>query len=268
MKYLNTMNARIERSEVESRTKIPRIFDAQVAFQYLLGRITLFAIDKVKYEWNAAKILYNGDSDSEVATSSCSCEIITRYALPCQHRLLPMVAENRPIPLSLLHPRWQISGPISPFDWTMKDQPPDTLLPTPDTLLSTTTILRSQQSHDIYINQGRDLLVQSLYYQEQLHGSLSGEKAELFASLHHTHATHMRNMFAESTPQLVPSTPQVQVPSTQQVVPSTPQIVASGLVIEKPIIQEFVPPALNKFQQKKSKGKAKARALTAVELAE
>ena len=51
------------------------------------------------------------------------------------------------------------------------------------------------------------------------------------------------------------------VPSTPQIIPSTPQIVPP--MVERPIIQEFVPPAFNKFHQKKSKGKAKARALTA-----
>ena len=56
------------------------------------------------------------------------------------------------------------------------------------------------------------------------------------------------------------------VPSTPQIIPSTPQIVPS--MVERPVIQEFVPPAFNKFRQKKSKGKAKARALTAAELAE
>ena len=40
----------------------------------------------------------------------------------------------------------------------------------------------------------------------------------------------------------------------QQVVPSTPQIVP--LVVEKPVIQEFVPPALNKFRQKKIQRKS------------
>ena len=64
------------------------------------------------------------------------------------------------------------------------------------------------------------------------------------------------------------TTPQVQVPSTQRVVPSTPQIVPQATVVEKPVIQEFVPPALNKLRQKKSKRKPKARALTAAELAE
>ena len=68
-------------------------------------------------------------------------------------------------------------------------------------------------------------------------------------------------MFAESKPS---TTPQL-VLSTPQVIPSTPQIVPP--VVEKPVIQEFVPPALNKFRQKKSKEQAKARALAAAELA-
>ena len=38
--------------------------------------------------------------------------------------------------------------------------------------------------------------------------------------------------------------------------------------IGKPIVQEFVPPALNKFRQRITKGRAKARALPAAELAE
>ena len=72
--------------------------------------------------------------------------------------------------------------------------------------------------------------------------------------------------------EILSETPQVQVPSTQLVVPSTPQIVPSPQIappmIESPVIQESVPPALNKFRQKKPKGKAKACALTAAELAE
>ena len=119
MKYLKPMNPRIGRFEAEICTKIPRIFDAQVTFQHLLGIVTLFAIDKVKYKWNLAKILSCEDSEMalETMTSGCICEIITRYGLPCQHRLLPMVAGDRPIPLSLLHPRWQISGPIAPLNY-------------------------------------------------------------------------------------------------------------------------------------------------------
>ena len=68
--------------------------------------------------------------------------------------------------------------------------------------------------------------------------------SELFRST--LTATHMRNMFALSKPS---TTPQVQVPSTQQVVPSTPRIVPP--IVEKPVIQEFIPPALNKFRQPK-----------------
>ena len=87
---------------------------------------------------------------------------------------------------------------------------------------------------------------------------VTGKKAELFARLHHSHAAHMCNMFAESKSS---ATPQVQVPSTQPVVPSTPQIIPSTPqivppLVERPVIQEFVPLAFNKFRQKKSKGKA------------
>ena len=39
-------------------------------------------------------------------------------------------------------------------------------------------------------------------------------------------------------------------------------------LVEKPVIQEFVPPALNKFRQKNPKERLKARVLTAAELAE
>ena len=54
-----------------------------------------------------------------------------------------------------------------------------------------------------------------------------------------SHTTHKRNMFAESKPS-----------NTQQGVLSTPQILPP--VVEKPVIQEIVPPALNGFRQKKS----------------
>ena len=95
---------------------------------------------------------------------------------------------------------------------------------------------------------------------KQLFSSLNGEKVELFVHLYQTHATHMCNIFAESKPLTtsqvqVPPTLQVQVPSTQQVVHSTPQIVPS--MVEKPVIQGFVPPALNKFRQKNPKGRLK-----------
>ena len=114
------MNTKIEWQEIESRTKVPRIFDSQTAFQELFGQVTIFAIDKIKYEWNAAKLLYLKVYNQPIPTH-CACEITTRYALPCQHRLVPMVAENRAIPLSLLHPHWLIKGPIAPFTWTMLD---------------------------------------------------------------------------------------------------------------------------------------------------
>ena len=108
MKYLNnTMSIYAGLSDWKQRagrTKIPCIFDARVAFStpvWYSCAVALFAIDKVRYEWNSAKILCCGDSEMalETVTSGCTCvRIVTRYALPCQHRLCLWWAENRPIP--------------------------------------------------------------------------------------------------------------------------------------------------------------------------
>ncbi|RPB21210.1 hypothetical protein L211DRAFT_851583 [Terfezia boudieri ATCC MYA-4762] len=111
-----------------------------------------------------------------------------------------------------------------------------------------------QKPHDIYVNQGHELLVRSLYVQEQLHQSLTGEQAEHFVSLQQTHTTKMQQMVCSPTA----PTPSVHIEGEDM----------SDNLHQKPIIQEFVPPALNKFRQKKAKGKAKAHALTGAELAE
>ncbi|KAF8422947.1 hypothetical protein EV426DRAFT_604479, partial [Tirmania nivea] len=113
-----------------------------------------------------------------------------------------------------------------------------------------------QQPHDIYVNQGHELLVRSLYMQEQLHQSLTGEQAEHFASLQQAHTMKLQHMFCLPT-----------APADDMGVEDMSDNV-SNILHQKPIIQEFVPPALNKFWQKKVKGKAKARALTSAELAE
>lgn len=100
------------------------------------------------------------------------------------------------------------------------------------------------------------MLVRSLYVQEQLHQSLTGEQAKHFASLQQAHTTKMQQMFCSPTaPTPIPS---VHIEGEDM----------SHNLHQKPIIQEFVPPALNKFRQKKAKRKAKARALTGAELAE
>ena len=69
--------------------------------------------------------------------------------------------------------------------------------------------------------------------------SLTGEQAECFAHLHHTHVTEMQQMFGSQTAPTEDTPPE----RTSDNLCSAP--------IEKPIIQSFVPPTLSKFQQKK-----------------
>ena len=62
--------------------------------------------------------------------------------------------------------------------------------------LVTTQLSQQEEPQDIYINQGKELLVRSLYMQEQLHQSLlTGEQVERFVQLQHTHATEIQQMF-------------------------------------------------------------------------
>src|SRR5205814_957402 len=88
----------------------------QLAFQNLFGKITLYAIDLLIVEWEAAK-------DSTIIwTGACSnaCDLPTRYKLPCHHWLSRAVEKWMPIPLSLIHPRWWLDGPaIVLDDWIM-----------------------------------------------------------------------------------------------------------------------------------------------------
>ena len=84
-----------------------------------------------------------------------------------------------------------------------------------------------------------------MYHEEQLYNSGNGEKAELFARLHHTYAIHMRNMIAKSKPSTTPELVHRFKFLLNRFL-SAPQIVI--LVVEKPVIQEFVPLALNRFR--------------------
>ena len=96
---------RLDHEEAESRTKVPRFLDTQM-FKNLIGHVTLYAINLLKVEWEQAKDI----QDLEIQT--CECTIISQFGLPCRHRLASICSASSPnplpIPLILLHPRWQI----------------------------------------------------------------------------------------------------------------------------------------------------------------
>ena len=72
----------IRNATARSRTDRPRPIDF-MAFQVVIGKITLFAIECVNPEWIAAKQLVG--SDYEPYLGPFNCEILVRYLLPCRH---------------------------------------------------------------------------------------------------------------------------------------------------------------------------------------
>ena len=75
-----------------------------MAFQVVIGKITLFVIESVNPEWIAAKQLVESDYESYIGP--CNCEILVRYLLPCRYLLFRACNEGFPIPLLLFYSRW------------------------------------------------------------------------------------------------------------------------------------------------------------------
>jgi hypothetical protein len=55
-----------------------------------------------------------------VRNSLYDCLLPLRYELPCRHWIVRSVVEGFPLPISLIHPRWWLSGsPVLDGRWTM-----------------------------------------------------------------------------------------------------------------------------------------------------
>ena len=115
---LRRMHRLSREKEEESRTKRPRGVDF-MAFQLLIGRVTIWAMERINPEWIAAvataeRIRELGErGDEEIFEGPCRCEVVVRFGLPCRHahHLLRAAIESFPIPITLLHPRWRLDGP-------------------------------------------------------------------------------------------------------------------------------------------------------------
>ena len=111
---LRRMHRLIREKEEESRTKWPRGVDF-MAFQLLIGRVTIFAMEKINPEWVAA--VENAERIREgterIIERPCRCEVVVRFGLPCRHfHHLPRAAiESFPIPITPIHPHWRLDGP-------------------------------------------------------------------------------------------------------------------------------------------------------------
>lgn len=234
--HLQNAILRLDAEEAESRTKVPRFLDSEV-FQHLIGKVTLFAIDKVKVEWEEAKKLVN-----EMDLEDCGCTIISQFGLPCRHRLAiicfsPTLQKlSIPIPIELFHPRWKIEAEaLSNTPWVMPSGP--LIDPPIDPALTSLAIIQ----HDQYQNNGKDLLLRSLHSLELLQGQLMAHDSE--AAERMAHKVHVfSNAILE----------EFELATQAQAVPRVFAPVGTGSTLP----------------QRRSKGKAKGRTLTSGELAE
>ncbi|CAG8540275.1 8787_t:CDS:1 [Cetraspora pellucida] len=67
-------------------------------FELLLGKISRWAIDRIKKE------VCEIDENKNVNNNSCNCSLRLNYKLPCRHIILP----TGPVPLNLVHKRWHL----------------------------------------------------------------------------------------------------------------------------------------------------------------
>lgn len=112
---LRRMHRLIREKEEESRTKRPRGVDF-MAFQLLIGRVTIWAMERINPEWvEAVATAERIRGGEEIIQGPCRCEVVVRFGLPCRHfhHLLRAAIESFPIPITLLHPRWRLDGPES-----------------------------------------------------------------------------------------------------------------------------------------------------------
>ncbi|KAI9853734.1 MAG: hypothetical protein M1813_001824 [Trichoglossum hirsutum] len=95
IKEVDNFQIKLLQAETMSMTFRPRILDLN-GFATILGKVTSYAIGLIAPDWAVA------------------------YGLPCRHWMLRSVLEGLPLPLSLIHPRWWLTGsPVLEGRWAI-----------------------------------------------------------------------------------------------------------------------------------------------------
>jgi hypothetical protein len=96
------------------------------AFQLVLGKIIIQALNRISPEWDKIKklaLLLEGavdystvgnvirqSIDNFIELGQCMCENLVRFSFLCRHNLVRSVRNGFAFPISLIHPRWWING--------------------------------------------------------------------------------------------------------------------------------------------------------------
>ncbi|KAI9716668.1 MAG: hypothetical protein M1812_005206 [Candelaria pacifica] len=170
---------RIRQKENTERARVPRgIVLAGKAFHNIRSAITNYALAKILPEWAEAKAAaVTASEEEEEAGCSFSCENPQRYGLPCRHWMFKAAVTGKPIPQSLIHPRWFYDEPAVPRgSWCM------TYSHTPATASLAPNSMMVIEEEDLYREHGAPMLESTLLGAQEVHRSLTGWEAEEFAS--------------------------------------------------------------------------------------
>jgi hypothetical protein len=110
-----------------------------VAFEHLRAQVSNEAITLLEKEWQElSRAMSVGDDLGEYEISQisqfytanrglgeCRCSILLRYGIACKHYLRRAYLEGKPIPKSLLHPRWHLKGPVVRYTGWKPSYPDD-----------------------------------------------------------------------------------------------------------------------------------------------
>jgi hypothetical protein len=110
----------LAKAEQEGLTARLRTLDIK-AFQLVIGKVTLQALNRISPEWNKAKKLalfsegaadystvrgvMRQGIDNLIKPGQYMCENPVRFGLPCRHNLMRSVRNRFTFPISLIHPR-------------------------------------------------------------------------------------------------------------------------------------------------------------------
>ena len=102
---------RLTLDEESARVNTPIGLDMH-AFRYLIGSVSLKAIQLVTQEWEALVSTSNIERELLI-NDDCECSLFIQYSLPCRHYLLRIHQRGQSIPRSLLHPRCGYAAQLS-----------------------------------------------------------------------------------------------------------------------------------------------------------
>jgi hypothetical protein len=100
----------LDEEESKSYGPTPRTLNLQ-SFKILKGQVTEWAMNYIAEDWEACKQAVSTGTTKIIANEECSCELLLRYSLPCEHHLLQACVTGTPIPRSLFYSRWWLNGP-------------------------------------------------------------------------------------------------------------------------------------------------------------